>query len=310
MRSYVNCRLWQQSCESSLSDKLALCHRKKGNRNRGICPRIQSKNNELEKDPRMSWTLGVEAPSCDGVFENEKDEARQIQSSLLPSGTLKGAAIEIAYRFSPFREVGGDFADFFALPNGDVGFYIGDVMGKGLAAAMYAALVMGMLRGINKTGDDTATVLALLNKRLLVRPVAGRYATTLYGLYNPAARDLTFSNAGLPYPLLTSEHGCKRLECGGLPSGMFPGAAYDIHCVRLSPGDAVLFATDGLHELRDTEGDDFSWTKMPEIWKQCQKKSADESLEWLFDGARQFSASGLQDDDITAVVLKVPDAPD
>jgi len=265
---------------------------------------------KAERDARVSWILGAEASSCDGVFGNAKDEARQIQNSLLPSGTLKGAAIEIAYRFSPFREVGGDFADFFALPNGLVGLYIGDVMGKGLAAAMYAALVMGMLRGINKTGDDTATVLALLNKRLLVRPVAGRYATTLYGLYNPAARELTFSNAGLPYPLLTSEHGCTRLECGGLPSGMFPEAAYDIHCVRLSPGDAVLFATDGLHELRDREGDDFSWTKLPEIWKQCKEKSADESLECLFDGAKQFSASGLQDDDITAVVLKVPDSLD
>ncbi len=256
----------------------------------------------------MSVILGVGTFSDNKVFENEKDEARQIQNSLLPAGTLKHDCVEIAFRFSPFREVGGDFADFFGLPNGQVGFYIGDVMGKGLAAAMYAALVMGMLRGINKTGDSTASVLALLNKRLLVRPVADRYATTLYGLYDPAIRELVFSNAGMLYPLPASRSGCAQLQCEGFPSGMFPDVSYDIHRVQLSPGDAILFATDGLHELQDSQGNDFSWARMPELWKQCHKKSADESLECLFDGAKQFSANGLQNDDITAVVLKVPDA--
>ena len=81
--------------------------------------------------------------------------------------------------------MGGDFADFFQLPDGQIGIYVGDVVGKGLPAAMYAALVMGMLRGIHKTGEDTATALALLNERLLVRPVAGRYAATLYAVFDP-----------------------------------------------------------------------------------------------------------------------------
>ena len=82
----------------------------------------------------------------------EKDDARQIQRSLLPLGTLTGDCFEIAYRFSPHGEVGGDFADFFHLPGDQVGLYLGDVVGKGLSAAMYAALVMGMIRGIHKTG--------------------------------------------------------------------------------------------------------------------------------------------------------------
>lgn len=255
----------------------------------------------------MSRILGVEAPARNDLSNNERDEARQIQSSLLPSGTLKTGSVEIAFRFSPFHEVGGDFADFFVLPNGQVGLYIGDVMGKGLGAAMYAALVMGMLRGINKTGDTTAMVLGMLNKRLMVRPVAERYATTLYGVYDPAARELVFSNAGMPYPLHASRRGCTQLKCEGFPSGMFREVSYDIHRIALSPGDAILFATDGLHELQDSNGIDFSWARMPEIWEQCHRKSADQSLECLFDGAKKFSAGGLQNDDITAVVLKVPE---
>lgn len=254
----------------------------------------------------MSSLLGLEAPSCNHSCGAEKDEARAIQNSLLPSGTLKNASIEIAYRFSPFAEVGGDFADFFFLPNGTVALYIGDVVGKGLAAAMYAALVMGMLRGINKTDEQTSTVLSALNKRLLVRPVQGRFATTLYAIYDPVCRELAFSNAGMPYPLKASDAGCQRLKESGLPSGMFPNASYDIHRVRLSPGDSVLFATDGLHELRNISGDDFGWSRMAEIWAECREASADESLQCLLHGAKNFAAGGIQHDDITAVALKIP----
>ena len=82
-------------------------------------------------------------------------------------------SFEIAYRFSPYAGVGGDFADFFELPDGQVGIYVGDVVGKGLPAALYAALVMGLLRGLHKTGSGTADSLSLLNERMLVRPVTG-----------------------------------------------------------------------------------------------------------------------------------------
>ena len=254
--------------------------------------------------PEVGLHTAAENPARE-VVEIERDEARQIQQSLLPAGPLKGATFEVAYRFSPFSDVGGDFADFFTLPDGCVGLYVGDVVGKGLPAAMYAALVMGMMRSIHKSGEDTATALALLNKRLMVRPVTGRYSATLYAMFNPMTHTLTFSNAGLPHPLLVSKSGCEMLGSGGFPSGLLPGATYDLHKVRLGPGDAVLFATDGLHELRDAHDQDFSWDKMGEIWKQCRTKSAAESLDLIFEGAKQFSESGRQHDDITAVVLKV-----
>ena len=221
-------------------------------------------------------------------------------------GTLQGPSFEIAYRFSPYAGVGGDFADFFLLPNGQAGLYVGDVVGKGLSAAMYAALVMGTLRGIHKTGEKTGAALALLNKRLLVRPVMGRYSATLYAVFDPLSRILSFSNAGLPLPLLVSESGCRQLGQGGLPSGLLPAATYENHSVQLSPGDAVLFATDGLHELRDRNDRDFTWEKLAEIWRQCRSQSVEESLGLIFAGAREFSEGGSeQQDDITAVVLKI-----
>ena len=254
----------------------------------------------------MSTGSIVESATWLHTLEAARDEPRLIQDSLLPRGTLRGAAFEVAFRFAPLGEVGGDFAGFFSLPNGLVGMYKGDVVGKGLIAAMYASLVMGTIRGINKTGADTAAVLSLLNKRLRVRPVPGRYSSMISALFNPALGELTFSNAGVPLPLLVSGDGCRSLGEGGFPSGMFPDASYEIHAVQLAPGDAVLFATDGLHEMRNALNQDLSWGKLGEIWQQCRCKSADEWLDFLFEEVRAFSASSGSPDDITAGVLKVP----
>jgi phosphoserine phosphatase RsbU/P len=243
---------------------------------------------------------------CDHICGADTIEAREIQQSLIPSGGLKSNRFEVAFRFSPLTEVGGDFADFFTLPNGLIGLYVGDVVGKGLSAAMYASLVMGMMRGINKTEAEPADVLALLSRRIRVRPVMGRYCATLYAVFDPATNELKLANAGLPYPVLVSSVGVSQLSIGGIPSGMFPGTTYEQEVVRLTPGDVVLFATDGLHEMRNQSGEDFSWNQLGKTWSNCAQKSADESLDLLFEGVKQFALHSEQKDDITAVALKVP----
>ena len=239
------------------------------------------------------------------VEDESRSEARSVQMSLLPKCSLLGLNFEVAFRFSPLENVGGDFADFFLLPNGHVGIYVGDVVGKGLTAAMYAALVMGTLRGTNKTGEDPASVLALVNKRLLVRPVPDRYSCTLYADYDPETRQLAFSNAGEPFPLLSSQAGCCSIGEGGIPSGLFPGVAYDTYRIKLETGDAVLFSTDGLHELRNAKNEDLSWNMLGEFWKHARHKSADEALDHLFESIHPYAADGRRQDDITAVALKI-----
>jgi sigma-B regulation protein RsbU (phosphoserine phosphatase) len=232
-------------------------------------------------------------------------EARLIQTSLIPTDALRHPSVEIAFRFTPFFEVGGDFVDFFPLPHGLIGLCLGDVVGKGLPATMYGALVMGILRGIHKADTDPSAVLSLLNQRLLQRPLPDRFCSTLYAVFDPSSRSLAFSNAGLPFPLHASSAECKPLGVGGFPSGLLPSASYEQHVVQLSPGDAILFATDGLHESVNPEGTEFSSTRMAELWAECQFKSANESLEHLFDGLFYFSKGTPPHDDITAVVLKV-----
>lgn len=243
--------------------------------------------------------------ACDRICEDHAREAKLIQSSLVPTKGLVHESAEVAFRFIPLHEVGGDFADFFLLPDGLIGIYLGDVVGKGLPAAMYSALVMGVLRGIHKTGTDTANVLVRLNERLLQRPISGRFCSTLYALFDPATRQLIFSNAGMELPLLAAGGTCRQLGEGGFPSGMFRGATYERHIVQLAPGDRVLFASDGFHEVRNREGVEFGDARVKEIWVQGQNKSATESVDFLFDCLQAFAAGCMPHDDITAVVLKV-----
>jgi serine phosphatase RsbU (regulator of sigma subunit) len=254
----------------------------------------------------MNSHCAAASNTCCNNCEFETDEAVQLQQALLPVGGLKDPLFEVACRFSPFAEVGGDFADYFQLPNGQVGLYIGDVVGKGITAAMYGTLVMGTLRGINKTRENTAAVLEMLNNRLLVRPVRARYCATLYALYSPETCELSFSNAGIPRPLMVSAAGCRPLGEGGLPSGLFPGSEYETHTVRLAPGDLVLFATDGLHEMRNPAREDFCMERLYDVWAECRGRSAEDSLDYLFQGARDFSEGVNPHDDITTVALRVP----
>jgi phosphoserine phosphatase RsbU/P len=202
---------------------------------------------------------------CKRICDHYRQEAKRIQTLLLPTRAPEHEAVEIAFRFTPFSEVGGDFADFFTLPDGLIGLDLGDVVGKGLPAAMYGALVMGTLRGIHKTGTDTARALRLLNERLAQRPIQERFCSTLYALFNPVTSELTFSNAGIPLPLLVSGITCRALGEGGLPSGLFPGADYSTHIVGLAPGDSVLLATDGLHEWQNQDGIEFGDDQIGEI---------------------------------------------
>lgn len=252
----------------------------------------------------LQFESARESPIC-GSCDVHSREAKLIQSSLMPAQGVCHESVEIAFRFVPFAEVGGDFLDFFRLPDGFIGIYLGDVVGKGLPAAMYAALVTGTLRGIHKSGTDTASVLERLNERLLQRPLPGRFCSTLYALFNPSTLELIFSNSGMPLPLLVSGAACRQLGEGGLPVGMFSGATYGRNVVQLSQGDCVLFATDGLHELLSPDGIEFGDTQMEGVWAQCGHKSANESADLVFDHQAAFSNGIVPHDDITAVVLKV-----
>lgn len=238
----------------------------------------------------------------------EIEEARNIQQAMVCVEPLRVDPVEIASRFRPVTEVGGDFLDYFRLEDHRLGLYLGDVVGKGLAAAMYAALAMGTLRGIHKSGTAPTVVLALLNERLRMRIVPGRYCALQYAVYDPATRELSYANAALPRPILISPRGCREVGDGGLPAGLFAGAQYDRYSVELQPGEGVLFCTDGILEACNAQGEDFG---LERVLAACAAppcgagSSADALLDQLFAAVDAFTGDDPPRDDMAAIVLKI-----
>lgn len=181
---------------------------------------------------------------------------------------------------------------------------MGDVTGKGLPAAMYAALAVGALRSIHKTGVEPAAVLNLFNKRLLVRPVPSRYCATQYATFDSATLELRLANAGLPLPLHLSASGCRPIGEGGVPSGLLDFVRYEQTTCSLPEGDAILFATDGLSEARNKHGEPFGMSRLTNLCAKLDYHAPDLFLRSVFDAIAQFT-EGQQSDDMTAVLLRV-----
>ncbi len=235
--------------------------------------------------------------------EEELEEARAIQSVMLPEGPLRAAGVSISHEFQPLAAVGGDFLDYFQLSDGTIGLYLGDVSGKGLPAAMYAALAVGTLRGVHKTGQSPSGVLATLNRRLLVRGVPRRYSATQYAIFDPPSRRMCIASAGIPGPLHVSRRGCRVLEIPGIPPGLFAVVQYDTNTISLEPGDSVVFCTDGITDAFSLEDEPFGIARVQEICEAESNSAPAELLGRLFAALESFTRGREQHDDMTAAVL-------
>ena len=135
--------------------------------------------------PMYATAPPLDYSALEKIRELELEEARAIQSAMVPTGSLRSGKVTITHQLRPVRDVGGDFLDYFALSDRSIGLFLGDVSGKGLPAALYAALAVGTLRGIHKTGTCPADVLALVNRRLAGRAVPRRYSALQYAVFDP-----------------------------------------------------------------------------------------------------------------------------
>ncbi len=183
--------------------------------------------------------------------ERQLQIARIVQEGLLPPPLTSLPDLEVAARFMTSRAVGGDFYDYFPIGPGGLGLYLGDVQGKGLEAAMYALLVSGLMRGLNKTGNKPADVIDALNRRLCFRNVPGKFCCLSYAVIDRDARQLFYANAGLPFPLLQRGGASEPVRLTGSPVGMFDPCDFDQVTTPLLPGDRILFYTDGLGDVLD-----------------------------------------------------------
>jgi sigma-B regulation protein RsbU (phosphoserine phosphatase) len=201
-------------------------------------------------------------------------------------------------------EVGGDFLDYFQLADGSVGLYVGDVSGKGLPAAMYAALAVGTARGVHKTGQAPGSVLSTLNRRLMIRGTPRRHAVMQYAIFDPRSREMQIARAGMPYPFHLSAGGRRIVEIKGIPPGLFdPAVVYETETILLEPGDSVLFCTDGITEAFNTERVGVGIEGIQAICRTHAHGLPAELLGRLFSAVERFTRGRAQHDDMAAAVF-------
>ncbi|MCM3881676.1 MAG: SpoIIE family protein phosphatase [Vicinamibacterales bacterium] len=236
-------------------------------------------------------------------LEHELRLAADIQRALLPDADQSGAYFDVAAASNPCRAIGGDFFDYFHLPNGAFGFALGDVAGKGPPAALLTAMIQGVLSSQVVSAASPAQLMTSLNATLIRRSIQDRFATLLYGALSPDGR-LIYSNAGHNPPMLLRCDGVQRLETGGLIVGLFAQASYNEETLQLEDGDVLVVFSDGVTEAFNAAGEEFGETRLLACLEANRRCGPADLLRQLLSSVQEFTATAAQSDDVTALVLK------
>ncbi len=240
-------------------------------------------------------------------LERDLALARELQMRLLPQTLPKLAHLELAAKFAPARAIGGDLYDFIPYSLSRLGIVIGDVSGKGAPAAIYAALVSGIVRSHAPIEPGPAEMLSAVNLSLAERRIEAQFVSLIYAVWDDENRTLLVANSGLPRPVYVHDGKNHVIEATGLPLGLFDEAEYDEFQFKMKPGDMFVFFSDGILDARDRSGEMFGRGRAEKIIAECGGQSADCVVDRLFQAAAEHSAGVETFDDETVVAIKVKD---
>jgi len=238
-------------------------------------------------------------------FEQELRVAQRIQQALLPKELPLLDDWDIVPYYQPAREVGGDFYDFLTLPDGRIGVIIGDVSGKGIAAALVMANTQSVLRAVARRGDIApGQVLAEANEVLYAYIPSNMFVTCFCGILNPESGRFTYANAGHNPPL--RQHGGKAIDlrATGMPLGLMLGMYYEEKETVLLPGDGVLFYSDGLIEAHNQEREMLGSHRLRDLLKEHTPGAKHLTAYMVAELGRFTGEQWEQEDDITLVALQ------
>ncbi len=239
-------------------------------------------------------------------LEQDLALARELQFGLMPPRLPLFRNAEVASRFAPARQVGGDLYDFLKYSGqGVTGILVGDVSGKGAPAAIYAALVSGIARSHAGEEPSAAGMLEAINLSLSERPIEGRYVSMIYAIWDDNQRLLQIANSGLPRPLHYHTGKIEAIQATGLPIGLFNTATYDELNLRGDPGDVFLFFSDGILDANSSKGELFGRHRLEKIVRAKAQRSAEELVDTIFTAVSAHAEGVEAFDDQTIVVLKV-----
>ncbi len=201
------------------------------------------------------------------------------------------------------KHVGGDFYDFFKTDDDHFVFFIGDVAGKGMPAAIYMAVCRTMLKSIGSEVQDPADCIFKVNNMLIPESDISTFVTVFYGVLNLKTGELSYCNGGhnLPY-LLSADGEVSELEdVGGLLLGKFEAAPYEKNTIQLKPGDTIVTFTDGVSEAENNSGGFFEEERIVEFLRRSSHKGLSNQVKGLFLEVMKFAGAAPQSDDITVL---------
>ncbi len=199
------------------------------------------------------------------AMEQDLKAARKLQHVLQPREAPELRGLETALRARPAREISGDVYDFFDHGDDYAVIVFGDISGKGAAAALYGALVSGVLRTLAPRRRSPAVLMQSLNETLLERKVDAQYATLLVALWEPRTRMLTMCNAGAEPPLIYRDGKLIEPQPEGVPIGLLEAREYEVVEFQTRIGDTVLLYSDGVEDQLNAKGEDYSRARVQKL---------------------------------------------
>jgi len=240
--------------------------------------------------------------------------ASNIQQMLLPHGTPKISGFDIDTRYKPAAKVGGDFYDLIVLSETRLGVAVGDVSGAGVAASLLMAACRATLRQIAPRFDSPARVLVELNHALSEDIRQGLYVTMVFAIVDTEYNEVTFARAGheMPYfartDRVSGQFEGAFVGSEGMPIGMVEeelfGEIIKDRCEPLARGDSLVLYTDGITEMPNEEGKEFSGARLADAIRTAHARSAKEINDCVLESALRFAGDTQQRDDYSLVTVK------
>src|ERR1700682_1543527 len=238
-------------------------------------------------------------------LERDLQAAKRIQGALLRPVPTEDFGVDLAARYLSAREVCGDLYEFLRYGPQQLGIALGDVSGKGTAAALYGAVSIGIMRSLAPQKLQPAEMLRQMNQLVGERRIEGRFMTACFGTWQKGRSKLRVANAGQSQPLLYKDGRCGKIELTGFPLGIFEDVNYDEWAVTLDPGDILVFHSDGITETTNSDGLFFGTQRLRKLIEDKHEAGAAELADLVLREVDWFSDSTPLSDDRTLVVLKV-----
>ena len=242
-------------------------------------------------------------------LEHDLDMAREVQLRLLPPTPARKPHAEFATRFLPARTIGGDLYDFLPYDDQCIGIAMGDVSGKAAPAALYAALISGIMRAATSQALSPAAMLKQLNDSLQERKMDAQYVTMVFAVWNDEKQTLQIANAGAVQPLFCRGGQVETVQAEGFPLGMFRDVSYEEFTLSTRPGDAIVFFSDGIVDAVNDKEEMFGDARLTALVTSHIKSTAQELVDAIYQELSTFQGGVERFDDETVIVLKVLPAP-